>query len=118
SSQVTAVTHELKGSPLEKWPTAAMTPAPAGIGMPTKYFLPGRPGFDGCGFFAMLKRAKRLAPAIRNAKLAMDPRSFILRRRSGEIESGNKWKPHIQASSAGATPKVITSANESSSRPK
>src|SRR5579872_5808605 len=41
--------------------------------MPTKYFLPGRPGFDGCGLLVILKRASRLAPAIRNRKLAMAP---------------------------------------------
>src|ERR1700689_3382661 len=61
------------GSPAEKWTTAAITPAPAGIGMPTKYFFPGRPGFDGCGFVVMLKRARRLAPAIRNRKAAIAP---------------------------------------------
>ena len=38
------------GSPFEKCTTEARTPAAAGIGMPTKYFLPGRPGFEGSGF--------------------------------------------------------------------
>ena len=60
--------QEPSGSPAEKWTTAAITPAPAGIGMPTKYFLPGRPGLDGWGLVVMLKRARRLAPAIRKAK--------------------------------------------------
>src|ERR1700689_3434135 len=61
------------GSPAEKWTTAAITPAPAGIGMPTKYFFPGRPGFEGCGLLVMLNRARRLAPAIKNKKAAIAP---------------------------------------------
>src|SRR5258707_1752698 len=73
SIQVSAVHQEVMGSPMEKCPTAAITPAPAGMGMPTKYFLPGRPGFDGCGLLVMLNRARRLAPAIRNKKQAIAP---------------------------------------------
>src|SRR5947207_4193691 len=85
--------------------------------MPTKYFLPGRPGFEGCGFLVMLKRANRLAPAIRKRKLATAPScsNFV---RISPRSCGNCRNPHIQASMAGATPKVITSASESNSRPK
>ena len=71
--QTSAVHHDAIGSPREKCTTAAITPAPAGIGIPTKYFLPGRPGLEGCGLLLMLKRARRLAPAIRNRKLAIAP---------------------------------------------
>src|ERR1700739_984545 len=73
SIQVSAVHQEAIGSPSEKCTTAAITPAPAGIGIPTKYFFPGRPGLEGCGLVVMLKRARRLAPAIRNRKLAIAP---------------------------------------------
>src|ERR1700691_1563845 len=78
SIQVMQLHSEEIGSPSEKCTTAAMTPAPAGMGMPTKYFFPGRPGFEGCGLEVMLKRAKRLAPAIKNKKLAMAPSCTIL----------------------------------------
>src|SRR6202021_3141835 len=98
SSQVTAVTHELKGSPLEKWTTAAMTPAPAGIGMPTKYFLPGRPGFEGCGLLVMLNRARRLAPAIRNRKLAIAPNCVSLICHSVSMTVGIRLNPQLHAS--------------------
>src|ERR1700752_5303810 len=94
-----AVYTDATGSPPEKCTTAAMTPAPAGIGMPTKYFLPGRPGFEGCGFVVMLKRARRLPPAMRKPKQAIVPRSITLMRMSAEIEAaGSRWKPQIQAS--------------------
>src|SRR5580692_5825399 len=73
SIQVMQLQSEEIGSPPEKCTTAAMTPAPAGMGIPTKYFFPGLPGFEGCGFNAMLNRAKRLAPAIKNRKLEMEP---------------------------------------------
>src|SRR5580658_10042157 len=89
-TQLIEVHQEVTGSPEAKWTIAAITPAPAGIGMPTKYFLPGRPGLDGCGFFAMLKRARRLAPAIRKAKQAIDPSSVARRRSSGAIAAGNR----------------------------
>src|SRR5580700_7726177 len=89
-TQLIEVHQEVTGSPEAKWTIAAITPAPAGIGMPTKYFLPGRPGLDGCGFFAMLKRARRLAPAIRNAKQAIDPNCVIFRCSSGVIVTGSK----------------------------
>src|SRR5579884_957984 len=72
-NQVIEDPHHTSGSPFEKWTTAATTPAPAGIGMPTKYFFPGRPGFEGWGLVEILKRARRLAPAIRNRKLAIAP---------------------------------------------
>src|ERR1700680_1744572 len=73
ASQVNAVYHDSRGSPAVKCTTAAITPAPAGMGMPTKYFFPGRQGFEGCGLVVMLKRARRLAPGIRKRKLAMAP---------------------------------------------
>ena len=44
ADQARAVYADASGSPAVKCTTAAMTPAPAGIGMPTKYFFPGRPG--------------------------------------------------------------------------
>ena len=51
SANQTADHHQTaSGSPLAKWTMAATTPAAAGMGIPTKYFLPGRPGFEGCGF--------------------------------------------------------------------
>src|SRR5271167_658853 len=91
--------NEETGSPREKCTTAAITPAPAGIGIPTKYFFPGRPGFDGCGFDAMLKRARRLAPAIRKRKLETAPNWIILPVNSvDERNIGNCRNPHIQAS--------------------
>src|SRR6266545_3908401 len=92
-SQLSAVHGEKIGRPAEKWTIAAITPAPAGIGRPTKYFFPGRPGFEGCGFLVMLNRANRLAPAIRKAKQKIDPSWTILVRISGSIVSGNSLKP-------------------------
>src|SRR6266568_5739454 len=63
----TADIHQLEsGAPSQKWMTAARQPAPAGIGIPTKYFRPGRPGFIGCGLSWMLNRASLAAPATRN----------------------------------------------------
>src|ERR1700681_849820 len=104
SIQVMQLHNEEIGSPAEKCTTAAITPAPAGMGMPTKYFFPGRPGFDGCGFFAILNRARRLAPAIKKAKQAIDPSWMIFKCRSGLMNAvGRRWKPHIHASNAGAT---------------
>src|SRR3984957_19880818 len=103
SIQVSAVHQEAIGSPSEKCTTAAITPAPAGIGIPTKYFFPGRPGFEGCGLLVMLKRARRLAPAIRKRKLAMAPNCSSLLYNSPRLV-GNWRNPHVQASSAGATP--------------
>src|SRR5580765_6130159 len=117
ADHATAVYGEIRGSPPKKCTTAAITPAPAGIGIPTKYFLPGRPGFEGCGLLEILKRARRLAPAIRNRKLAIAPNCTSLVDRSPRLV-GNCRNPHVQASRAGATPKVTTSASESSSRPK
>src|SRR5205814_6052715 len=75
--QMSDVHQVVTGSPPAKWTTAAITPAPPGIGMPTKYFFPGLPGFDGCGFFSMLNRASRLAPAVRKIKLAINPSCAI-----------------------------------------
>src|SRR3954451_7832013 len=106
------VHQEAIGSPREKCTTAAITPAPAGMGIPTKYFLPGRPGFEGCGLLLMLKRASRLAPAIRNRKLAIAPNCSNLVYSSPRL--GGSWRnPQVHASNAGATPKVMTSASES-----
>src|SRR5579862_4356052 len=102
SIQVMQLHKELIGSPAEKCTTAAITPAPAGIGIPTKYFLPGRPGFEGCGLLVMLKRARRLAPAIRNKKLAMAPNCSSLLYSSPRLV-GSCRNPHVQASRAGAT---------------
>src|SRR6266481_7824477 len=90
NSQVSAVYQDVIGSPAAKCTTAAITPAPAGIGMPTKYFFPGRPGLEGCGFVVMLKRARRLAPAMRKAKQAIEPSCVARRRNSGSIVPGNK----------------------------
>src|SRR5438309_10583216 len=106
--QVKEVHHDVIGSPSQRWTPAAITPAPAGIGMPTKYFLPGRPGFEGCGFLVMLKRANRLAPAIRKRKLATAPScsNFV---RLSPCSCGHCRLAHIQASMAGATPIEFTS---------
>ncbi len=46
----------------------ARSPAAAGMGMPTKYFRPGRPGFRGSGSCEILNRARREAPLNRNRK--------------------------------------------------
>src|SRR5580698_9760288 len=117
-TQLIEVHQEVTGSPEAKWTIAAITPAPAGIGIPTKYFLPGRPGLDGCGLLVMLKRANRLAPAIRNRKLAIAP-SCTTRLAISAVENArNMRKPHIHPNMAGATPNVITSARESNSLPK
>src|SRR5438270_10942277 len=74
--------HQVAGWPRVKWTTAATTPAAPGMGMPRKYLLPGRPGLEGCGFLVMLKRARRLAPAVRKIKLAMMPSCTSFTRRS------------------------------------
>ena len=66
----------------------------------------------------MLERARRLAPAARNRKHNAAPNCTILARNSWSISAGNWCIPHIHESTAGATPKVTTSASESSSRPK
>src|SRR5437763_14500283 len=78
ASHVKAVYQEWLGSPSWKCTTAAITPAPAGIGIPTKYFFPGRPGFDGCGLEVILKRPRRLALATRTIKQQMPPNCVIL----------------------------------------
>src|SRR3979490_3321627 len=106
SIQTRDVHHDAMGSPREKCTTAAITPAPAGIGIPTKYFLPGRPGLEGCGLLVMLKRARRLAPAIKNRKLAIAPNCSSLAYSSPRFV-GNCRNPHVHASSAGATPNVM-----------
>src|SRR5581483_12338589 len=99
--------HQLKsGAPLVKWTVAAITPAPAGMGIPTKYFRPGRPGLEGCGLFWMLKRARRLAPAMRKAKLATAPNCTTRESASVPASEPRVRNPHIQARSEGATPKV------------
>src|SRR6202451_2991783 len=73
SIQVMQLHNEEIGSPPEKCTTAAITPAPAGMGMPTKYFFPGRPGLEGCAFVVMLHLGSRLAAAVRKRKLASSP---------------------------------------------
>src|SRR5256885_2293091 len=80
--QVMESHHQVTGCPRVKCTTAATTPAPPGIGMPTKYLLPGLPGFEGCGFLVILKRAKRLAPAVRKIKLAIMPSCTSFTRKS------------------------------------
>ena len=107
ASQMTDHHQMASGSPWAKWTMAATTPAAAGMGIPTKYFLPGRPGFEGWGFTWMLKRARRLAPAIMNMKVAMAP-NCTRRTRSSPSESvGSRRNPHIQASTAGADRKSV-----------
>ena len=83
------------GEPFSKWMTDARTPAPAGIGMPTKYFLPGRPGFRGCGLTLMLNRASLLAPQIRKMKHTKTPIWTICSCKWGRENTGNIRKPHI-----------------------
>src|SRR5216684_1948112 len=112
--------QKLIGSPPLRCTVAAITPAPAGIGMPTKYFLPGRPGFDGLGLCWILKRASRLAPATRKTKDAISPNCNTRAGNADAPRSANQSQrnPHTKARTAGATPNVITSAKESNSRPK
>src|SRR5690349_4111629 len=100
SIQTKDVHQDAIGSPREKCTTAAITPAPAGIGIPTKYFFPGRPGFEGCGLLVILKRARRLAPAIKNRKLAMAPNCSSLVYSSPRLD-GSWRKPQVHASKAG-----------------
>src|SRR5947207_2141558 len=71
--QATVTPQARTGSPPARCTMEAMTPAPAGIAIPTKYFLPGRPGLEGCGFSWMLKRARRLAPATRYRNVITPP---------------------------------------------
>src|ERR1700730_1673710 len=99
ASQVIAVYQESSGTPPWQGTTAAITPAPAGMGIPTKYFFPGLPGFDGCGFVVMLKRARRLAPAIKNKNAAIAPScvSLMLQSANGTGGIGIRWKPQVQA---------------------
>src|SRR6202043_1436109 len=94
---------EAIGSPPEKCTTAATTPAAAGMGMPTKYFFPGRPGFEGCGLLVILNRARRLAPAMRNRKLAIAPNCVNLICHSVSNTVGIRLNPQLHASMAGAT---------------
>ena len=96
-----------------------MMPAPAGMGIPTKYLRPARPGFLGSGFLLILKRANRAAPLIRNRKQTIPPK--WINRSSNRSLADSEMKrenPQRYASRAGATPKVMTSARESSSLPK
>ena len=66
----------------------------------------------------MLKRAKRLAPQMRNRKHTTIPSWIILCRSPMFVMSGSMRNPHVYARMLGATPNVITSASESSSLPK
>src|SRR2546427_12563566 len=98
-SQLSAVHHEIIGTPSVKCTTAAITPAAAGIGRPTKNFFPGRPGLEGGGLGVMLKRANRPAPAMRKAKQKIEPNWVIFVRITGSIVLGSRLQPPIQASS-------------------
>src|SRR3954449_2054633 len=60
-NQITEKKKERTGDGSTKT-TAATKPAAAGIGMPTKYFRSGRPGFFGIGLVCTLKRANLTAP--------------------------------------------------------
>ena len=66
-----------------------MTPAPAGMGIPTKYFFPGRPGFEGWGLVVILKRARRLAPAIKKQKTGDRAQLHQLAEQFPEASVGN-----------------------------
>src|SRR6185312_15438655 len=102
--QTSASHQKLMGWPEVRWTVEAITPAPAGIGMPTKYFLPGLPGLEGCGFTWILNRASLLAPATRNKKDANKPRC-LTHSTIGPVSksaSTNQRNPHINASRAGA----------------
>ena len=52
----TAYGHHTSGADPAAYTTAATIAAPAGIGRPTKYFRPGRPGLLGFGSTVMLNR--------------------------------------------------------------
>src|SRR5579862_1891781 len=95
---------------LMQWTSAAITPAPAGMGRPTKC-LRSLEGFP----VSTLNRASRAAPQIRNAKVTTQP---VLRKYSThwlpKISSTGRT-PQAKARKAGATPKVMTSARESNS---
>ena len=79
--------------PLKKCTVAASRPAAAGIGMPTKYFRPGRPGLRGCASWLILNRASRDTPPIRNRKQMNAPactrcwRSCVIDRFRQKMES-------------------------------
>src|SRR5437016_12598037 len=110
--QMSDVHHCVTGSPPAKCTTAAITAAPPGMGIPTKYFFPGLPGFEGCGFFAMLNRVSRLAPAVRNMKRATNPNWPIYLAGSWlslltqcygstRLDDGKQRQPHVHATVGG-----------------
>ena len=71
-------------------PMAASRPAAAGIGMPTKYLRPGRPGLRGCASWLMLKRASRETPPMRNRKQMKAPACSRFWRSCGIDRFGQK----------------------------
>src|SRR6266446_7523559 len=88
------------------WTIEAITPAAAGVGIPTKYFDP--PG----AIPLTLNRAKRQAQAIKNARQQSQPR-----RPTQGTWLATLRTPHAYAKIAGATPKLTTSASESNCTP-
>ena len=106
------------GPEFEAYTTAATMAAPAGIGKPTKYLRLGRPGFLGTGFFCTLKRARRADPHNRNRNATKWPALRICSRNPAPIAGSTDCTPQANARTAGAMPKLITSARESISRPK
>src|ERR1700719_1996980 len=86
---------------------AAIIPAAAGVGMPTKYFDP--PGAIPC----TLKRARRHAQHTTNARQNHQPNCAICWAPGAVSRFGRCRTPHEYASKAGAIPKLTTSASES-----
>src|SRR2546425_4619761 len=66
----------------------------------------------------MLKRAKRATPQIRNAKVTIHPACRRCCTSWVPKTSSTGRTPQAKARKAGATPKVMTSANESNCWPK
>src|SRR5665213_1110539 len=89
---------------------AAIIPAAAGQGMPTKYLSP--PG----AIPWTLKRARRHAQQTTNARLTSHA-SCDMRCPWGRPVSTNTCVPHANARIAGAIPKLTTSASESNCFP-
>ena len=105
------------GRPMKQWTTAATMPAAAGMGIPTKYLRPGLPGFwDGVDADVEAGQAAGSAEEEKEADEGAD----TARRCSavGMMAQGKERNPQAKARMLGATPKVMTSARESSSLPK
>src|ERR1035438_3707090 len=97
TSQRMATHHAGTGMPQNRWTVEARKPAAAGMGMPTKYFRPGRPGLRGCASWLMLKRASRETPPMRNKKQMNAPACCKSRRNWGLMERSEEHTSELQS---------------------